>query len=375
MSIGGIGGTGKSFTNLLTCIPLNRFEVHLGLMESQGALMKDIPEGVHIHTLPPLSNVETVRSMLKSFHWTDALSFILSWLYSRITHNDYWLCYNKYRKAPCLDDRFDLAIAFRSIPGEFIWYLCHKIQAEKKCIWVHEDLSMPQERLKYRMVGKLHQSIDSIVAVSEAAKSRFDEAFPQMRQKTIVIHNIIPVEEVLEKARNGNTFRDTYQGHRLLTVGRLHPTKGLLMAIHTLRILLDKHIDVKWYIIGGKVGNKYYRQCMKLARQERVTDHLAFLDEQENPYRFMKDCDIYVQPSLYESFCITLGEALCFGNPIVCTDFCGVAQMRGRPNGYITDFTPEAIAKGIEQALKAEKIQVSPNQQSPDVNRLHEFLS
>ena len=86
----------------------------------------------------------------------------------------------------------------------------------------------------------------------------------------------------------------------------------------------------------------------------------------------MKDCDIYVQPSLYESFCITLGEALCFGNPIVCTDFCGVEQMSGRTNGYITDFTPEAIAEGIEQALKAEMVQVSTNQQVVDISRLYD---
>ncbi|SEW04576.1 Glycosyltransferase involved in cell wall bisynthesis [Prevotella aff. ruminicola Tc2-24] len=372
MSIAGIGGTGKAFVNLLSVFPFDRYEVHLGLFEGQGALMKYIPQDIQIHTLPALSNIETVRSMLRSFRWFDAFLFLLSWAYGKITHDNYWFCRNKYRHAPRLDECYDLAIAFRSIPSEFVWYLCHRIQAKKKCIWIHEDLSMPRERFKYKIVERLHQNIDHAVAVSEEAKIRFDEAFPQMKQKTLVIRNVIPVGEILEKANAGSTFCDAYQGRRLLTVGRLQPQKGILLAIRVLRILLDKHHDVKWYIIGGEVGNKYYRQCMKLAQQEKVTNHLVFLGEQENPYRFMKDCDIYVQPSLYESFCITLGEALCFGNPIVCTDFCGVEQMSGRTNGYITDFTPEAIAEGIEQALKAEMVQVSPNQQVVDISRLYD---
>lgn len=40
----------------------------------------------------------------------------------------------------------------------------------------------------------------------------------------------------------------------------------------------------------------------------------------------MKQCDIYMQPSRHEGYCITLGEARCFDNPIVTTNFTGANE-------------------------------------------------
>ena len=375
MSIGGIGGTGKSFVELLKTLPYDRYEVHIGFMEQRGVLMQHIPQDVHIHTLPPLSNVEALVSMIKTFRWVNAILFLISIAYGRLTHDDYWFCRIKYHNTPHLDGHYDLAIAFRSVPSEFVWYLCHRVQAKKKCIWVHEDVSIPTERIKYKMVERMSHCLDRVFVVSEEAKAHFDTVFPQMKHKTVTFSNIISTETIMELAKSGKTFRDSYQGHRILSVGRIHEAKGLLMAVHALRILLNKGLDIRWYIIGGKIGNKYYQQCRRLSQKENVADHFIFLGEQAYPYRFMKDCDVYVQPSNYESFCITISEAMCFDNPIVATSFCGAhEQIEGRPNGFITEMSAEALANGIEKALSVGKIRQDLPQKEPDFRKFDSLL-
>jgi glycosyltransferase involved in cell wall biosynthesis len=92
--------------------------------------------------------------------------------------------------------------------------------------------------------------------------------------------------------------------------------------------------------------------CKMAAEELGVLDHVFFLGTKTNPYAYMRDCDVYVQPSRHEGFCITLAEALCFDNPIVSTDFTGAKeQLVNRKNSIVVGMEPENIAYGIEKML------------------------
>ena len=47
--------------------------------------------------------------------------------------------------------------------------------------------------------------------------------------------------------------------------------------------------------------------------QQGLDKYVWFLASKTNLYGYMKDCDIYVQPSRHAGFCIALSESLCFG--------------------------------------------------------------
>ena len=73
----------------------------------------------------------------------------------------------------------------------------------------------------------------------------------------------------------------------------------------------------------------------------------------------MKDCDIYVQPSRHEGYCITLAEARVFGNPIVATDFVGAKeQLATRENALVTGFSESDMVEGVLQALSYNKQEI-----------------
>lgn len=82
------------------------------------------------------------------------------------------------------------------------------------------------------------------------------------------------------------------------------------------------------------------------------TDKDSFLGTKTNPYGYMRGCDIFVQPSRHEGYCITLAEARCFTAPIVATNFTGAGeQLKGRPNAVVTGMDAEDMAEGIIKFL------------------------
>ena len=89
----------------------------------------------------------------------------------------------------------------------------------------------------------------------------------------------------------------------------------------------------------------------------------------------MRDCDIYMQPSRHEGFCITLAEALCFGNPIVATDFTGARdQLKERGNAFVVGMSVEDIIEGIEKALLVPKMTDIHNMDNLDIQKLLQLL-
>ena len=71
----------------------------------------------------------------------------------------------------------------------------------------------------------------------------------------------------------------------------------------------------------------------------------------------MKNCDIYVQASKHEGYCITLGEARCFDNPIVTTNFTGAnEQIKNEITGLVCDISEDGIYKALKRLLDDKEL-------------------
>lgn len=64
----------------------------------------------------------------------------------------------------------------------------------------------------------------------------------------------------------------------------------------------------------------------------------------------MAECDLYVQSSRHEGFCITLGEAKIFDKPIISTNFTGATeQLFNYREGIV--IKPECLFQTIKKYL------------------------
>lgn len=352
-----VGGVEKAFLGLLSTLPMQENEVHLGLFQKRGGLIGSVPSWVHIHEVtvyqpywrlindPPLWHI---KKQIKSFHWLDAFIHILLYTHFKLTGSRYWFYQWLLRNEPMMEGEYDIAVAFAGPRQAIDYYIYKKVQAREKYGWIHFDVS--KFGIDRGMTARIYRHYQKIFVVSETAKQIFDNVFPQFKDKTEVRYNIIPKEQICQLADEGNTFSDEFHGKRILTVGRISKEKGQRMAIGALKILISKGYDVKWYFIGEGNDLDY---CQKLTYKLGLGDVAVFLGLQINPYGFMRDCDLYVQPSLHEGYCITLAEVRSFEHPIVTTNFAGAKeQLKGRSNYFVTKkISAEDLALGVVRFL------------------------
>lgn len=361
LSFASLGGVEKSLLNLLHNFDFGRYSVDIALFSKDGELLNNIPKEVNIIKVDSFNGEnwnlindspwDNLELLLKSHRYLSVLIFCFFYFINKKTKNKFRINYLKWltRKTKNLPTHYDIAIAYEG-PNELIdFFVWHKINARKKIGWIHFDV----DKFGCSTISKkIHRFYDKICVVSDSARLNFVNKYPYLEQKTLTFYNRILVDNILEKANEGNLFiNDT--SIKLLTVGRISQEKGQTLAIQALKLLLDKGYNIHWYFVGDG-NNRIY--CENLAKDLEIYNYTFFVGNKINPYPYMKHCDIYVQPSFHEGFCITLSEALCFDNPIVTTDFTGAReQLKNRPNCIITTTEPTSLVIAIENALKLPK--------------------
>lgn len=72
-----------------------------------------------------------------------------------------------------------------------------------------------------------------------------------------------------------------------------------------------------------------------------------------NPYKYVKNCDLYVCSSHSEGFSTSVTESLVVGTPVVTTLCSGMTELLGENNEYgiVTENNEDALYEGIKKML------------------------
>lgn len=136
----------------------------------------------------------------------------------------------------------------------------------------------------------------------------------------------------------------------LLSVGRFCDAKNFDNVPDICRRLVEDGLDVKWYLIGyGGDEALIRRRIDEAGMQERV----VILGKKDNPYPYMRACDLYVQPSRYEGKAVTVREAQLLGKPVVITSYAtSASQLDDGVDGVIVPMDNAGCAAGIAETLR-----------------------
>ncbi|MEH7106950.1 glycosyltransferase [Bacillus sp. JJ1764] len=377
-----IGGVERSLLGLLRHIDYSKYEVDLMLFKHEGEFLSFLPSGPKL--LPEIPEYTTFRKsvpqIIKEGHYPIAFTRVvakyLGEIQGKVKRMDEpgylviqygWEMTN--RLLPKLNKEYDVAIGFLW-PHHFIG---EKVKAKKRIGWIHTDYSNIQ--LNKKMEEKMWNKLDQIVAVSEECSNTFLSQFPTFREKTMVIENILSPELVRKQAIQDEVteLKKTKGKTILLTVGRLSHAKGIDRAIYACKELIQKGYDVEWYVVGyGPLEQDLRELIQKLDLSKRF--HL--LGKKTNPYPYIKECDIYVQPSRYEGKAVTIREAQILGKPIVITNFpTAKSQATNGFDALITGQDIHAIVSGIQQLIDDQDLKTTliSNVLSKDYGNVNEI--
>lgn len=356
-----IGGTEKALLTMLNEIDDSKYDITLLMLEEYGGFLNEIPSFVKVKYVDEYKSIKPfvneppkilIKRLIKNKAYLTGLSTLLNYSISKITNNISY--YYKYilKNIKGIDEEYDLAVAY-SGPMDFITYfVLNKIKAKKKVQWIHFDITKIGFNRKF--AKKNYKKFDKIFVVSEEGKEKLINLIPALNNKVEAFFNIISCNLIENMSKNEKSFDDLFDGVRILTVGRLSKEKGQELTINVLARLKNEGYKVRWYCIGDGPEKDNYRNRIK--RLDIENDYIL-LGSKLNPYPFMKDCDIYVQPSKHEGYCITLGEARCFNNPIVTTNFTGAnEQIKNEVTGLVCDISEQGIYQAIKRLLDNKEL-------------------
>lgn len=240
---------------------------------------------------------------------------------------------------------YDVAINYLEI--EPPTFLLEHIRAKKYFQWIHIDVENLADPAQYDGYAPCWQRMDRIVCVSQKALESFCLRYPSLTDQTVLLYNFYDTDEILRKGSEPYVFEGLRPA--LLSVGRMTEQKKYLRFLDVLARLRDEGFEFSWHVLGDGIQRPEIEEKIRtLGLQDRVVLHGLT----DNPYKYMKNCDLFVLPSGWEGFPTVTVEAKLLGCPVLATDVAGIReQLRHGETGWIVDNDEAAIYEGLKELL------------------------
>ncbi len=371
-----VGGAEKSLINFLNSINYKKYEVSLYTFDTTTELIKQMPKELNIISCKPdmkmcILNYIRKLDIINIFKW-----IIFRTLYS-ITKNKF----NKYmylnKCLPKFTKSYDCAISYRT--GSFdSAIVLYRINAKKKFFVVHNSVTDLNYNLFYKIVLN---KFDKTFFVSECSRTYIENKISKYSNKTLTLLNIVDSNSIVTNAQCNQSHTYASDVINLCTVGRLSLEKGQHFIPKIVRLLLNNGYNAFWYIIGdGPDRIELENEC----KNYNVEDRVILLGTQKNPYPYIKNCDIYVQPSISEGWCLTVQEARILHKPIVVTPIPVMyEQIVDGVNGLIAEsVSSEGLYKSIKLLLDnpdlcdkfSSELKKQKHDNKDEINKLYELI-
>ena len=372
-----IGGAESALIGLLNSIDYDRYDVDLFLLKHGGDFFNLIPKSVNILSENKIgialmsSIVDEIKMGCIPVAVSRFVSKINSVIYSKkngISSEYVQLLYDHKTTIKYFDSfnkDYDIAISFLT-PHYFV---ANKVNAKKKIAWIHTDYSTIDVDVKTEL--RMWNKYDNVISISNDVSKAFLKKFPSLKDKITIIENIASKDFIQSRANDVNQDLFGFNGTKLLSVGRFCEAKNFDNVPEIANIIKSKEIDFKWYIIG-------YGQDEDLIKSKiaefGMEDTVIILGKKENPYPYIKNCDIYVQPSRYEGKAVTVHEALILNKPVIIANYLTAkSQLNDGFDGVIVPQDNEGCAEGIAKVVLDKGLQQQLIENMKTVNYSNEY--
>lgn len=252
-----------------------------------------------------------------------------------------------------IQEEFDVEVAFvEGFATRLIAASPNK--RSKKLAWVHTDMKKnPYASANYKSEADhraAYEKYDKVCCVSQSVKDVFNKMFFD-DQRVVVQYNPVDSAEVMRKGKEpvDLTPNRTLQ---LGTIGRLEAQKGFIRLLDCLGRLKGKGYSFGLWIAGE---GSQRPQLEALIEKYQMQEQVKLLGFQENPYRYMDKCDVFVCSSYAEGFSTAATESLILGKPIFTTECAGMQELFGDEKcGEIVPNTDEALYELLENLLSGK---------------------
>lgn len=362
-----IGGVQKTLVSASKALDYDKYEVTLYLRKNRTDLLEYIDKRVNV-----IINNDPNHYYRKSYAISLQLRILLNRALKRkektvsLEHEladkilDDMMRYE--RKTYFASEKYDIAMAY--VQGYTALFIDKCIDANKKLIFFHTSVDEMHD---------MHKSIlhdfDGIATLHKEQKELLDQWYPEHKSKITIVENYTDKDLITKQSREFS-IPET-EKTILCSCGRFAPIKGFDMAVESAKILKDNKVEFIWYFVGDGPERS---NLEKKISEYGLKNNIIITGMQKNPYPYIANCDIYVQPSYEEAMPVTIIEALRLDRPVITTATVGGCKLvENGKNGIVCEIRPDAIAESIINLInnKENYDDIVKNLKSTDYS--HEF--
>lgn len=208
-----------------------------------------------------------------------------------------------------------------------------------------------QTKRQRRLVEETLGQIDRIVAVSPALAAQIHNFFPSVHidivGNAIMSEFFSPVGSIYKKKLQSKT--------RFLSIALLNENKGIHHLLEAIHLIIQRANIPFELFIGGEGPARPALE--KMTSELGLSDQCHFLGMlvRSKVRYWMQQCDVFILPSLLETFGVVLGEAMACGKPVIATR-CGGPEFVITPEtGILVDTEdPIALAEAISRFISGQ---------------------
>jgi glycosyltransferase involved in cell wall biosynthesis len=233
---------------------------------------------------------------------------------------------------------------------------------DKKVI-IHWHSDIVRQRISYFFYRPIQQKVlkkaDKIIATSPQYLET-SKQIKNFKDKTIVIPLGLNPERLRiseQDLREFDKIKEKINNKKIvLAIGRLVEHKGFEYLVEAGQFLKDDTV----VLIAG--GGPLYETLKNKIEKLNLKDKILLLGKVRvnNIPVYMKNCDLFCLPSIYESFGLVLVEALYFGKPLVTTSVEGsgmnYVNKHNETGLVVPPKNSKALAEAINTILSNEKL-------------------
>ena len=350
-----IGGAERILVNILKNIDKTKYDVTFLALVNYGVLVKEIKK---IHGIRYIGGFDGIFKKIE-LNPKSKIYKIENYLmqkklkkYANILKNVTPDIYRKFVK-----DDYDVEIAF--LEGRVSKFVSMSTnEKSKKVAWIHTDINNAND-IKENFLNdedeiKCFKKFDKIVCVSEMVKNKFTEKIGINKNVQVQL-NPIDSLNILKMSEEKIKFEKKDDELILCAVGRMEPVKGYIRLLEVHKRLIQNSIKHKLWLVGD--GSEM-KNIENFINKHHLEESVTLWGYQANPYKFMKNSDIYVCSSFTEGLSSTTIEATFLGKIVVTTDCPGMKEILGEnnENALIVKNSMEALYDGLKEILTNEKL-------------------
>ncbi len=255
-----------------------------------------------------------------------------------------------------IKEKYDIVISY--LEGTSARVVAGCPDGSKLVSWIHiEQINDKYVTKVFRNMAEAnlcYDKYDKIVCVSDTVKQDFEKIF-DVSKEPIVLYNTVEADVIKKKSIEPiDDIEYSKDEINVCSVAKLMYSKGYDRLIPVCKRLIDDGFPIHLYLIGkGEEKDNLKKQAADLG----ILDKVTFAGFKSNPYKYVKNADLYVCSSRREGFSTAVTESLIIGTPVVSTNCSGAYELLGKNNEYgiVTENEENALCEGIKEMLSNEK--------------------